>query len=298
MAVVKLAYLAGILTAVCWGFSPILSKRGLSEGGSPLSVALTVVVTGWVLLWGSLLFIFRPSQPVLEASLEALGIFVAGGLFGTAIGRIATYSGVDRLGASINQAVVATNPLFATVLAVIFLHELISPMQAVGIAVVVVGLIVLTISKGGDLGGWERQDLVFPLVAAMSFGGGSVIRRFGLTTTSITAIQGAALNETGALVGLLGYVVVRRRGGRALAPPRSALGYFVLTGVASGLGLVFLFVGLTHGRVAIVATLSGISTMFATGLSYLFLPDLERITRGVVGGSAIVVVGTALITLT
>lgn len=290
-------YAAGLAAAVLWGASPVVSKRGLSYGGNPWVVTVIVVSSGFALLWSLLLIQHGPGAfaPVLTP--RGYAIFLGGGIVGTALGRITNYTGIDRVGASMNSAVVATNPLWATILAFFFLGEAITFVQAAGIVLVVVGLVALTLSKGGDLGGWTRGDLVFPLIAAIAFGSGGVIRRFGLTTTGATPIEGAALNELAAFGVLVGFVLVWKRSELERLSLR-ALGYFVATGLLSGLGLVMLFTGLETGRVAIVSTLVGTSSLFATAFSWAFLGDLERVTRGLVGGVLLVVAGVVLITLT
>lgn len=287
---------AGLATAIFWGFQSVLAKRGLDYGGSPHLLAIVVVVTGNVLTWGVIITNTPTGALLQEIPRIGIVIFLVGGIVGTALGRLMSYSGVDRVGASISSTVVATSPVFATVLARIFLRESVSVLQAVGIIVVVSGVVLITTARGGDLAGWERWELLIPLVAAVAYGSGYTIRRYGLVTTQTTAIEAAALNEFGALVVLGGYAIGRREF-RLTPVPRKAYGFFVATGVVSTLGLIMLFVGLHYGNVAVVATLAGTSALFATFFSYLLLRDLERVTRRVVLGAGMVVVGVSLITL-
>ncbi|MGM0592294.1 MAG: DMT family transporter [Halobacteriota archaeon] len=292
----EIAYVAGLLAALFWGTSPVMSKRGLSYGGGPMLVTFIVVGTGFVMLWVSVILLQGVDNFAPDLTLYGYGVFLVGGIVGTVLGRISNYTGISRVGASVNSSVVATNPLFATVLALVFLGEYITLLQAAGIVIVVTGLTVLTASKGGDLTGWKRSDLLFPLFAAFAFGAGNVIRRFGLTVTSAQPIEGLALNETAAFFGIVCFLIARREPFFERLPIR-AYGYFVATGVLSVLGLLMLFIGLKNGRVAIVTTLSGTSTLFATLFSYLLLGDLERVTRGVAAGATLVVAGISIITL-
>jgi len=292
----SIAIVAGLLSALFWGLSPVVSKRGLSYGGSPLVVALIVVVTGFVFLWGIQLVTNGVGQFAPGLTRNGYLVFIAAGFIGTAIGRISNYAGVDRVGASINSSIISGNPLFATILAFFVLGEVITPIQVVGVLTVIAGLVALSLSRGGDLEGWSRRDLAFPILAGLAYGAGSVIRRYGLTTTTATPIEGAALNETAALVGILGFVVMRRRES-LFDVPRRALGYFVLTGVLGAMGLTSLFVGLDYGRVAIVTVLSGTSPLVALSVTYLFMGDIERVDRRVVIGAILVVLGIVAITV-
>lgn len=282
--------LAALLAAMFWGMEPVLSKRGFVHGADTLYFGLLVVATGALTFWGVLL----ATGSGISISPSGIVIFAVGGLIGTALGRVTNLVGVDRVGASINSAIVATNPVIATVLAFFFLGESITLIQAGGVIVVVTGLIRLTIARGGDLGGWQPRELVFPLAAAAAFGAGNVIRRFGLVVTSADPMQAIAVNESAALVMLVAYAVAIRDTGIPPLPAR-AYGFFIASGLASALGLLMLFVALQSGRVAIVTTLSGTSTLFATALSAFVLRDLERVSRGIVVGAALVVVGVGLI---
>ena len=51
---VELVYALALVPAVLWGFSPILSKRGMAGGGSSLQASLTVVVVDSSLYWVAL----------------------------------------------------------------------------------------------------------------------------------------------------------------------------------------------------------------------------------------------------
>ncbi|MDY6780187.1 MAG: EamA family transporter, partial [Halobacteria archaeon] len=266
-----LVYLFAVLPAVIWGFTPILSKKGMESGGNTLQAAVVVVLVDSLLYWGVLVFT-RGLDGVLSFSLDAVVVFLVAGFVGTALGRICVFAGIDRVGASISSAGISTRPLFATVLAYFWLSESVSVLTAAGILVLVVGLVVLTTSRGGDLSGWKRSDLVFPLSAAAFFGFGNVVRRFGLSTTPAAVLEAVAVNELAALIGLGGYVLVRADG-FSEAPSRS-YGYFAASGVLTALALLSLFEALRRGKVAVVDPLVATAPLFTTLFSYLFLSDV------------------------
>lgn len=289
------AYLFPLFTAVLWGLGPIPAKRGLDHGGGPFLIATVIVLTGNVIFWSAVL-VTTSGEPFSRVPAQGVGLFLAAGLIGTVLGRLADYTGVDRVGTSIARAVASTSPLFATVLAFVFLGELITSRQAVGVVIVVAGISVLTFSRGGDVEGWRARDVLFPLAAAIFFAIGYVIRRYGLVTTPATALEGTALNEAAALIGLFAYLIARG-GVDTLVAPVKTYSYFLVTGVLSSIGLLSFFVGLNLGRVAIVSSLVGTSPLFTTVFSYVFIRDLERVTRGIAIGAGMVVIGVVLVTL-
>lgn len=290
-------YAFALLPALLWGFAPVFSKRGMEAGGDTLQAALVVVVIDTVLFWGAMLV--RDGFDLFRGlTVETLGIFIVAGLVGTALGRLGAFAGVKRVGASINSAAISSRPLFAALLAFAFIGEPLSPLTALGVVVLVAGLVVLALAKGGDLSGWEPRHLLFPLAAACFFAGGNVVRRFGLQRTPIDPLEAVALNEVAALVALAAYALARGKTDIVEAPHES-YAYFAGSGTLTAVALLSMFTALSlpGGKVAIVDSLSSTAPLFTTLFSFLLLKDVERVTRGVAGGALLVVVGAALVTL-
>lgn len=293
-------YALALFPALLWGVGPIVDKRALSRGGTAIQAAIVVLAIDVVLfaLVLAVLGVLGNTVPLLDLPLPVVGLFVLGGLLGTAIGRLATFVGVDKVGASVNTAVINTRPLFASVFAITLLGEVATLLTIAGVVVLVVGLVTLTLGKGGDLRGWEPRHLAYPLLAAATFGIGNVVRRYGLTVTDTTVLEALFINELTALVVLLGYALVRRR--EALfGAPAATYALFSVSGVITAFALGSLFAALAHpeGRVVIVDPLAGLAPLFTTVFSYFLLRDLERVTKPIVGGTLLVVLGVTMVTL-
>lgn len=286
-----------ILAAAGWGAGSPLSKLGMENGGSPYQVALTVVTISGAAYWAALAV---RGADILSLAPWVIGLFLVTGVFATAFARILTFEGVERLGSSINSAGINTRPVWASILAVIFLGETVTPQMGVGILVVVVGLMFVAFSEGGDLSGWEPHNLVFPLGAAVAFGTGSVIRRFAFTSTNITPLQGAALNETAGLVGILAFLAIQNPGLEefrgALAAPRKAYAFFAGSAFMNAFALLALFEALSRGPVVVVDPLSSPTSLFAILFTFIFLRQIERVTRRLLLGALLVITGVVLIT--
>lgn len=290
-------YVLALLPAVLWGASPIFSKRGMASGGGALQASLTVVVVDSTLYWIALL----ATQGVdvgASVTVPAAALFVAAGIVGTAVGRIAVFVGVDRVGASVNSAVISIRPMFASFLAVVALGERVTPVTAVGICVLVFGLVILAVSRGGDLRGWDTRDLLFPLAAAVAFAVGNVVRKAGLDVYSaITVLEAVALNELGALVALGGIAAgAAARGVRTpFDGPARSYAYFAASGTITAVALLSLFAALRIGRVVVVDPLAATAPLFTALFAAVFLRDLERVTVRLVVGSVLIVIGVAFI---
>ena len=285
-------YIAALAAAIVWGIDPVLSKRGMAHGGHALQAAFAVITIGTIIFWSALL-ITQGLDAIFSISPRIALIFLGGGILGTTLGRISFYTGIDKVGASIAGIGASTLPAFAAILALVFLSEPLSTIHSIGIFLVVVGLSLLAVSKGGNISGWSFQDLVLPVFAGFAFGLGQVIRRFGLVETPATVLQAIALNDAAAFLGLFLFLFFFRRD--LLRPPSlPATGYFVAAGIVSSLGLFLAFTALDLGRVAIVSTLISTAGLFTVILSFLFLRDLERITKKMVTGAIFIAFGAGI----
>jgi len=288
------AYGFALLAAVLWGASAVIAKRGLASGGSSILVALLGTVLGTVIFW-SALAVSTGAAVVGRLTPTAAATFAAAGLVGSAGGRLLYYVGLRRVGATIGDAVTGSNPLFATLLALVVIGEPIRPVEFAGMLVVVAGIVVLSVSKGGDISGWEPRELAFPLVASVAFGAGTTLRRHGFVLTDATPVEATALNSTAAAVGIAGFVLATGRTG-VIRAPRRAYAYFGVAALFVPLGLLSLMAALELGRVVVVAPIAGTVPVFTAAFGAAFLGDLERITRGTVVGIACIVAGVALLT--
>lgn len=286
-----------VLPAILWGFTPIVDKRGMAGGGSSVQASLVVVLVDATVYWLAIGTLYGRSA-FAGLTLDILAVFVFAGLVGTALGRVTIFVGVDRVGASLNSAILSARPLFATVFALALLGEPLGPVTAAGVAVLVSGLALLTISKGGDLAGWQPRDLLWPLAAAALFAISNVARRYGMVASPITALEAVAINETAALISIVAFVLAQGPQ-TVLDRPRQTYGYFAVSGVLTAGALLSMMsaLGLEDGRVAIVDPLVATAPLFTIVFAAVLLRDLERVTKGVVAGAGLIVVGAAMVTL-
>lgn len=291
VAVVAIGF--ALLAAVGFAMEAILAKRGIAAGGSPILASLIVAAVSIVVYWVVIAAIGSPIRAML-ADPFGIGVFLVSGVVGSGLGILLHYNGVDRVGASVNTAVVNSRPLFVAVAGFAFLGELLHPTTIVGIVVLVGGLVVITLSRGGDIGGWHPIELLFPVSAAIAFGTGNVLRRYGLTSTELTLFEGIAINAVGGFVVLGAYILVVR-GTSVLSAPRRAYLWFVATGGLTSLALLALFAALERERVAIVDSIAAATPLFAVLFTVLFLRELEIVNLRVVVGATLVVSGGIMI---
>lgn len=289
-------HLLALTTALAWGSGAILNKKGFSMGGNPVQSSVIVVGVNVLIFWIVFWMWNGLDDALAHISWSTIGLFALAGLFGNALGRFLALYGIDQLGVTINTAGISTRPLFAATIAVIWLGEQLQPFLLIGILLVVIGIITLVFSKGGNLQGWKAWQIWIPLGAGASFAIGNVIRRFGLTTTSTTPLEGLTIDQTAAFVGLLIYAYAKKNINVFSAPPKTYL-FFTGAGILGAIGHFCLFEALDRGPVSIVDPLVATQPLFATFLAYFLLGDLERVTPKLVIGTLLIVLGASIVML-
>ncbi|RQG86699.1 DMT family transporter [Natrarchaeobius halalkaliphilus] len=289
-------FLLSILAAALWGLNPVFMKKGLERDGNAILASVVAATVSFGLFVTIATVVYGPSESYLGVSRTGAAIFLFGGVIGSSLGRLVVYAGVDRVGVSVNTAILNTRPLFAAILAVGLLGEPITGWLGLGILVIVVGVVLVSLSRGGDIRGWKWYELAFPLFAAIAYGAGNVVRRYGFTATDTDVLSAFVLNEFAALGILMGYALVRH-GRKLFVVSRRTYALFAAGGLLSSLALLSLFTALSRGPVIVVDPLAGTSPLFAALFTVIFLKRVERVTRGVVIGAAVIILGVVFITL-
>ena len=143
----------------------------------------------------------------------------------------------------------------------------------------------------------RRENIVglaFAFGAALAYGTSNVMVRQGLGEQAPPLVSCAISMCSGTLIlGLIGLHGFRD----ALNQSRRSIGIFVLAGTLAGLAIISSFFALSIAPVVIVSPLQSTSPLFTLLWSRLFLGNLEKLTRRLVFGTTLVVVGVALIAL-
>ena len=289
-------YILAILCAFFRGIDPIFAKRGLESGGNWIQNTFQTLVVRTGLAWGVLIVISNGKNMLEGISIPIILLFVCAGVVAAAMGQLSYYRGIDRMGASVCATITNSRPLFAVLLAVVWLGENMTVSGMIGVISIVMGVVFITRSKSGNISGWKRSDIVFPLFAAVAFAAGNVIRKFGfMEDAAITAIQALAINDLAALVVVGIYGVVIRKGRELAAGNRESYRNFGLSGVCVFLAMLTLYEALIRGPVSVADPILGTGPLFTVIIAASVLKKVERITKGFVVGTLLIIAGVVLL---
>jgi drug/metabolite transporter, DME family len=277
-----------LLASLGWACEAILVRKGARYAKVTLAALMSFILSA-IVLWtvNSLFFALRQLYSV------ATIYFILSGLIQPAIVRLLHYTGIVRLGASRAGPVRGIAPLFAILIAFVFLGE--RPGVAVywGAVLTFVGLWLISYRRAGEAE-WRTADLFFPLGAALLTGISQNIRKTGLLILPNPFLAAAVTTTTSLLVLCLSLLFTGQF--VSLRIEKKSLPLYGSAAVISTLAQMCTFIALSRGEVSVVIPLVNTNPLFIVILSALFLKDLEKVNALVGMGSVLIVVGIALIT--
>jgi DME family drug/metabolite transporter len=135
-----MAILLSIVAALCFASVNIFASLGLRHMKNSIGTIISLVSSAAVILTLAAIFKF---EEILSLPLIAFGWFCLLGIISHGMGRLFQFAGIGRIGAAKSATLLATTPLFATVLAITFLKERPTPLVILGSLAIVVGVILI-----------------------------------------------------------------------------------------------------------------------------------------------------------
>ena len=211
--------------ALCFSIAHILIRRGLVQSNA-MTGSFTSLSISAAVLWLLLPFFAPLSALWTPASL----IFVVAGIFAPGIGRTLSYVGIEKIGVARSVPIANSSPIFASILAVIFLAEAWVLQNIIGTLLVIAGTVVLSIAKPAK-GEWRKLDVIFPLIGAMAFGASSNLRKAGLGYVDIPVMAAAVTAGTAAI---FSFTLLQIQGGKqAFKLTRTSAAWLFPAGVST-----------------------------------------------------------------
>ncbi|MDI5936086.1 DMT family transporter [Halomonas kalidii] len=294
-----MSILLSLLSSLMFAFTFVLVKIGVKTSSS-LAALWVTLSTNVVFLWG---------WGLLKADWQLTEWwewrhFVLAGIFAPLLGRLFQILGMTSLGANITTPITLTHPLFTVLLAIIFLGEDVDLAVLPGIGLVLLGTAFLgsqsgrqTVHSSVDISRWY---LFLPLAASLSYGVSVVFRKIGIDNGTDPVIA-AAVTTTASWVILVTYLIFSKairgisRHVNIAVCGRDEFFIFVISGLFSSLGPVFLYMALQDGRLSVVAPLASTTPFFVLLMSVFFRRGEDVVNRWVVLGTIAMVAGISSI---
>ena len=279
-----LVIVAALGAAMAWGVGAAFDNRSTRVIGA-LQALAWVQIAGFVVV---LPFALREGMPA-QPSAGSLGWLAVGGA-GVCVGLTFSYAAIERGAISVVAPVTAIDGALAA-LASVALGEHIALATAVGLLIVVAGmLVVLLATAAQEKAGVDGHSLSAVLLAGGAACGFGVFLLAAIRVGD--AVGDAQLQLIYRVVPFIAIGIPLMLRGR-LGRPGKAWTYVTAAAVLQTLGLVFYRVAGRSGDVAIPSVLSSQFAVFAMIGGVVVLG--ERLSRRQVGGLAGLLIGIAVI---
>lgn len=278
-----------LLSSLGFATSHILIRRGLAKSnplaGFCISISISAI-TLWIL---AALYL-----PLSAFWTHTIWYFVVGGVFASGLGRWLVYIAIDKLGVARSIPVASTSPMFASILAVFLVGEQWTFLAFVGTVFIIGGVIIISRTHTQKMA-WRRADLIFPLMAALSFALSANVRKLGFLIENLPLMASCANATTGLVLGMI--LIAGQGGVKVMRMPKHILGWFLGAGLCNTAGMLANFYALSTGDVVIVEPLISTNPVLSVILTAIFLRDVETVNMRVGLGVALTFVGTILLVL-
>ena len=279
-----------LLSSVAFASSQILIRKNI-EQSNYLNVSLTVTIMGNVVLWPlALLFTdFNQLNP------HGIMLFLIAGLLAPGVARLIYFKGMKTVGISANSTVFSTYPFYASIIAIIFLGEVITPQNWVGLASIMAGVIIITrtINKNPPIKHATTKNLAIPITGAILMAFSQTIRKQGLNLYT-QPLLGVAIGYAASLVFYL-IVLAFSKTDSASKFSKTQLELFWKPGIGMATAWVLSFFALSQEMVSIIVPLLQTELLFIILFSYIFLRKIEKVSITLIASALLVIAGIILI---
>lgn len=276
-----------LITAGIWGLVTQLQKRGLNYVDGRTG-ALIVVLSFAGLFWISAPFFVDWQWLKSKATLY----FIASGIVVPGLAQQFTMLSIEKIGPTVTSIVAAFVPLFAIIPALLFLGETLNLQAAIGIILMMFGVILAIQAKNQSLGSFSLILILLAVAAAASRGLGQPISKIGLNilpepffATFVMVTSSAAFIAIAQLT--------RSRSSIRFAFSKDLL-WLVAAGVLMGIGFLLLYVALNMGSVVLVAPFIATMPIWVIVFDhYIFKHD--KVGKWHIAAGVIVTIGSILL---
>lgn len=134
-----LATLLAVAAAASWGFSAVLVRMALRDISTTLGTLVSLIAG---LVYTALLVLVFEFDALLSVSLSGVLFFAVIGILNFPMGRFFNYMGMSRIGVSRSTPILASAPVFAVVIAIVFLGERLDLGTLIGAGFIFAGLLI------------------------------------------------------------------------------------------------------------------------------------------------------------
>lgn len=281
----KLTHLMELtVLAAIWGMSFMFMRTATPEFGA---VALVAARTGIAALVLFPLVVFKKQLSAVKQHWRPILVV---GLVNTAIPFCLFSYAVVSLGAGLGSILNATAPMFATMVAFVWLKERLTPLAMLGLLIGFIGVAVLSVTRSGLQGDIAIVPIGAALSATFAYGVAACYTKQKLTGVSTLAV--ATGSQVFASVMLAPLAIIFWP---AQSPSTEAWGQTIVLGIAcTAVAYILYFRLIANVGASKAMTVAYLIPVFGVLWGMLFLNEV--VTSSMLVGAALVLLGVSLTT--
>ncbi len=264
------------LASTSWAAGACFARVGMQQVGSRTGTFISLAA-GFVAI--SLVAWVMDSQALFAVTRSSILWFALLGLIQFPGGRFLNYTGIRLAGVARTTSISGTSPLFAALLAVLFLGEQVTSSILLGTVAVAVGLVLVMSQRGafastqiqevqGSRTGLVAMGLLCAVAGAAAYGTGHAIARHVVTRAAPAPVAATYTLFFGML---FLFVVSVPHLGSDLKAPRWSLMMMGLAGICSSFGIFLMYTALARAPVMLASPIVATYPLIAMTFTHLFL---------------------------
>ena len=289
--------LSALATAFCWSGSSMAFTAATERIGS-LQLNINRMILGVFLLLGAIIVL----NLNYVISLYQLEFLVASGFVGFVIGDSFLFQAFRMIGARIGMLMMSLVPAISSVLAFLFLHEVINYWGIVGIVITMGGIGMVILQKNSDtLSKYKlsKAGIFYGFMGAFGQAAGMILAKFAFEEGSINGFVATFVRLTSAVIIFLPLTIIARKYKNPVKIYKKDIKALTFTFVGTIFGPFF---GVTCSLIAIANTKVGIASTIMATVPVIMLPLVwliykEKLTWRSIAGAFLAVGGVAILFL-
>ncbi len=288
---------AALFAALFWAFASVLFGKA---GKSIRPVELNLMKCVLALILGGITMLIQSSS-FKGVDTRALLLLLASGVIGIGFGDTIYFKAIELLGARKALLVGALTPVVTALIALVTLHESLSLLSWLGMAITIAGIgWVITEQTGAENGkkALPLRGILYGLLFVVSNSIGAVFSRAALAQTDVSALQSMILRLAAGMVVILFWIILTRmpvgqwfnqeQRGKVLLQAGAA------TLMGTYLGIWLQQTAFKFSPAGITQTLSSTSPLFVLPIATLIG---EKLSLRAIFGALLAMVGIAMLFL-
>jgi len=286
-----------LINAAGWSVGMVFARRAQQRAQVDLFGGLYCSLLVNTAINLVLFLVLLPISPLPPIPWQGILFFLLGGVCNSLLGRGLLFHTLSLLGAARTGVIKATTPVFALLCGVLLLHESIGPLDWLGIAVVLCGVLLIAVDHiQRSQSKWDRSSIRgiwFGLLASLFLALGNLFRKLG--------VREIPSSSTGVLIGSISGVVTLSlflllfRPGTIQRTIRHIDKDYAISGLSTSIALYFLFTSLQMIPLSVANSLTAVEPLFTLLLGRVLLGRQEQLTPMLCAGAAGTVLGAVLL---